>query len=158
MKPSYDQLKKFMESYFRAYNDYAQREETMHLMDKFWSDDFVSVAYMQLKGQSYPLRIVGKKAWQDFLIKGHLTVIEDFIPLEYTIDPEQMSCTARLRIKKFALDTQELLTDADGIAFYRLTVTREGKPIIKSLDFYCGDPARFASLYKPENNLVCNEV
>jgi len=147
MIPNYQELSDFMQSYFHAYNHYGQTEETMHHMDRYYTDDFVSIAYMQLEGQEYPLRLEPKRVWLDFLVQGHLRIVEDFIPLEYSIDPEKFTCTARLQIKKYAKVGGMLITDMDAIAFYKLRVTESGKPILRSLHFYCGDPSTFANLY-----------
>jgi len=147
MKPTYQELCAFMESYFDAYNRYGQNEETMHRMDAYYADEFVSVAYMQLEGQDYPLRLESKKIWLDFLVKGHLRIVEDFIPLEYSIDPEQLTCTAKLQIKKYAKPEGMLITDMDAIAYYKIKVGENGNPMLRYLDFYCGDPTKFASLY-----------
>lgn len=147
MKPSYQELSDFMQSYFDAYNSYGQSEETMHHMDNYYADDFASVAYMHLEGHDYPLRLEPKKVWLDFLVKGHLRIVEEFIPLEYSVDPEQLTCTARLQIKKYAKVGGMLITDMDAIAYYKMRITENGKPILRSLYFYCGDPSTFASLY-----------
>ncbi len=147
MKPSYQELSDFMQSYFSAYNSYGQSAETMHYMDEYYANDFSSVAYMQLEGHDYPLRLEPKKVWLDFLVKGHLRIVEEFIPLEYSVDQEKLTCSARVQIKKYAKDSGMLIANMDAIAYYKMRITEKGKPILCSLHFYCGDPSTFASLY-----------
>jgi hypothetical protein len=143
----YQRIKQFMEEYFESYSKYAQDEENMPKMDIFWTEDFKTTAYMQLKDDVYPLQFHDRKTWQDFLIEGHLKIIEILKPTDVMIDTEEMKVAAKLLIQKFDRDSGKKLCNLDGLGYYTLKELESGNLILESLDFYCGDPAQLSNLY-----------
>ena len=146
----YDKFKSFMEEYFDHYSKYAQDAETMPKMDRFWTEDIKVTAYFQLPGGEYPFRMPDRRVWQDFLIKGHLTIWENLTPTDMMIDTKQLKATAMLNVVKFDRKTDKKLIELDGIGYYTLKLNDEGELQIKSLDFFTGDAGTFASLYTQE--------
>lgn len=144
----YSYFKEFMEQYFRDYSLFAQDEVNMPKMDKYWTEDIQVTAYFQLEGGEYPFRMPDRRTWQDFLIKGHLTIWENLVPLDLMIDTVQLKATSMLKVTKFDRKTDKELVNLDGIGYYTLTQDDAGTLRIKSLDFFTGDAATFTSLYK----------
>lgn len=144
----YAYFKEFMEQYFRDYSLYAQDEENMPKMDKYWTKDIKVTAYFQLEGGEYPFRMPDRRTWQDFLIKGHLTIWENLVPLDLMIDTVQLKATSMLKVIKFDRKTDKELVNLDGIGYYTLKEDGDGSLQIKSLDFFTGDASTFTSLYK----------
>lgn len=148
MPVDYDKIKEFMDEYFKDYSQYAQDQETMPKMDKYWTPDILVTAYFQLKGGEYPLQFRDRKAWQDFLVEGHLKIWETLIPTEIMIDTTRLMSTSMLKVKKYDRENDKELCNLDGIGYYRLVLNEDNSLQIKSLDFFTGDPGSFAKLYE----------
>ncbi|MDC7231899.1 MAG: hypothetical protein PQJ58_01610 [Spirochaetales bacterium] len=146
----YNKFKTFMEQYFKDYSQYAQDAETMPKMDKYWTEDIKVTAYFQLPGGDYPFKMDNRRVWEDFLIKGHLTIWENLSPTDMMIDTVQLKATAMLKVVKFDRKTDKELVNLDGIGYYTLVEKEGGTLQIKSLDFFTGDAGTFASLYTQE--------
>lgn len=143
----YNKFKEFMEQYFKDYSQYAQDAETMPKMDKYWTEDIKVTAYFQIPGSEYPLYIEGRRDWQDFLIKGHLTVWENLSPHDMMFDTVQLKTSNMLKVIKFDRKTDKELVNLDGIGYYSLIENEDGTLQIKTLDFFTGKPTTFAELY-----------
>ena len=152
MKEIYHEMKTFMEAYCRDYDTLAQEAETVDVLDKYCTQDFISTAYMAMKGEAYPFCLKGLKSWKRFLVEGHRTVVEDFTAEDMFLDPLKMTAVARLRIKKFDKQSGKQLLDADAVGCYHLTHV-DGHLRMSSLQFFTGDTSHFAGLYnhKKEN-------
>ncbi len=146
----YNEFKTFMTNYFADYSQYAQDEETMPKMDKYWTEDIKVTAYFQLPGGEYPFKMYDRREWEDFLIKGHLTIWENLSPTDMMLDTVSLKCTAMLKVVKFDRKTDKELVNLDGIGYYTLVKNEDGSLAIKSLDFFTGDAGTFASLYTME--------
>ncbi|MCK5735612.1 MAG: hypothetical protein KAH21_03995 [Spirochaetaceae bacterium] len=144
---SHGQFMSFMEKYFEDYSQYAQDRDTMPKMDKYWTEDVQVTAYFQLEGGEYPFRMTTRREWQDFLIKGHLTIWENLQPIDLMVDTVQLKATSMLKVIKFDRKTDKELVNLDGIGYYKLIETNEGNLCIKSLDFFTGDASTFTKLY-----------
>ncbi|MBF9017922.1 MULTISPECIES: hypothetical protein [unclassified Oceanispirochaeta] len=147
---NYNKFKEFMEQYFKDYSQYAQDAETMSRMDKYWTEDIKVTAYFQLPGGEYPFKMDNRRVWQDFLIKGHLTIWENLSPTDMMLDPVQLKTSSMLKVVKFDRTTNKELVNLDGIGYYTLIENEDGSLQIKSLDFFTGDAGTFASLYTQE--------
>lgn len=146
----YNRFKEFMEQYFKDYSQYAQDAETMPKMDKYWTEDIKVTAYFQLPGGEYPFKMENRRVWQDFLIKGHLTIWENLSPTDMMLDTVQLKTCSMLKVVKFDRKTDKELVNLDGIGYYTLVENEDGSLQIKSLDFFTGDAGTFASLYTQE--------
>lgn len=144
----YKEFYDFMDQYFKDYSQYAQDEETMPKMDKYWTEDVKITAYFKLKGGEYPLQFFNRREWQDFLIEGHLAIWEILKPTDMMIDPYALKSTSMLKVTKFDRKTDKMLVDLDGIGYYTLIKNDDGSLQIKSLDFFTGDAGSFAKLYE----------
>lgn len=146
MTEIYEEIKAFMKAYCRDYDTLAQEADTVDVLDKYCTPDFVSTAFMSMKGQSYPFCLEGLEAWKRFLVEGHKTVVEDFIPEDLFVDPIKMTAVARLCIKKFDKHSGQQLLAADAVGCYQLT-RMDGQLRMSSLQFFTGDTSQFAGLY-----------
>jgi hypothetical protein len=147
MEMKYDQIKEFMVNYCADYSAYAQDLETMPRMDTYWTPNIIVTAYMKLKGGKYPLRFDNRADWQNFLIEGHRKIWETLIPKEIMIDLQEKKAVVMLEIKKYDRSNDKQLCNLDGIGYYKWIVDETDSPQIKSLDFFCGDSGKLASLY-----------
>ena len=50
MKPTHDEIVKWMTEYFDEYNRSAQKAETVHRMDTYFAPDFTFIPYMYVFG------------------------------------------------------------------------------------------------------------
>ena len=146
MKVNYKKIKTFMEEYFKAYSSYAQDSETMPKMNKYWSRDFVTTAFIRLKDGSYPCVIGPRSTWQEFLIKGHLNILETLKPKEIIIDEKEKKVAVLLEIKKYDRKSNELICTLDSIGCYPL-INEDNLIKIKNLDLCFGDPGKITGLY-----------
>ncbi|MCG8454173.1 MAG: hypothetical protein MI717_13440 [Spirochaetales bacterium] len=146
----YQDIVTFVNDYFRDYSRFAQDEETMPKMDRYWDEDIKVTAYFKLEGGEYPFHMPNRREWQDFLIKGHLTIWENLEPLDIMIDPVRMKTSSMLRVTKFDRKTDKQLFSLDGIGYYSLAGENADSLRITSLDFFTGDARTFAALYTME--------
>jgi len=146
MDAEYKEILQFMDAYCHDYDTLAQEADTVDVLDKYCTTDFVSIAYMAMPGQAYPFRVAGLENWKNFLVEGHKHVVEDFHAESIFIDPIQWYAVARLRIQKFDKISGKKLMDADGMGCYQLTKVN-GEWRMVSLQFFCGDTSKFAGLY-----------
>ncbi len=147
MKKTYKEIKDFMVEYFKTYTLYAQDAETMHKLNDYWSYNFTSTAYLELKGGEYPQKFSNRKNWQDFLIEGHMNIIEKLIAKEIIIDTDKKKVAVVLEIIKKDKITGGQLCRLDGFGLYDLFIDEDNTLKISKLDFYCGRPDKLAKLY-----------
>lgn len=148
MRTKYSQIKEFMEKYFNDYNTYAQDADTLHRVSDYWDTNIKTTAYMKLGSGEYPHKHHNREAWQNFLIDGHRTVLDRMVAKEIIIDPEELKVTALFEIEKYERESNKRISAFDGIGLYRLKIDHQGTLKIIGIDFFCGDPAGFANLYK----------
>jgi len=148
MKKQYTEIKAFMEKYFADYNAYAQDAETLPQVSDYWDTNIKATAYMKLGMGEYPIKRHNLEAWQKFLIEGHRTVLDRMIAKEIVIDPEELKVVAMFEIEKYDRQSKRPISSFDGIGLYRLKIDHQNALKIISIDFFCGDPAGFANLYK----------
>lgn len=148
MKFKYDEIKKFLENYFKDYSDYAQDVETMHRLNEYWDPEVIAKAYMKLATGEYPIICHNREAWQNFLIEGHRKILETLVPKEIIIDTVEMKAATTLEVQKYDRETKKPICNFDGIGFYKLIIDNNDTLKIVSIDFFCGDPRGFTSLYK----------
>ena len=138
----YEEIETFMTEYFRDYNRYAQDDDKMPKMNRYWSEDFQSTAYFKLEDGEYPFHMPDRKSWQEFLVRGHKTVWEDLNHLDMAIDTKKLRVTSLLNVVKYSRTDDKLLASLDGIGYYTLSEDT-GSLKITRLHFFTGDAGTF---------------
>ena len=76
MESLYDDIVRFMEAYFPAYNEHAQVSETQHLMDRFYAPDLTFDDGVVTSRKQWYERCLAHPAVWDKLTLEHLFVDE----------------------------------------------------------------------------------
>jgi hypothetical protein len=124
MKPTHDEIVKWMSEYFAEYNASAQNAKTVHRMDAYFAPDFTFIPYMYVFGGPQNA-ITGREAFYNMLT-GHPSDYERFIVHDIFVDEKRMVAVAfleatiyetgadRVKVKKNYLPLYELMLDDRG--------------------------------------------
>jgi sulfur relay (sulfurtransferase) DsrC/TusE family protein len=74
MKPTHDEIVKWMNEYFAEYNASAQNAKTVHRMDTYFAPDFTFIPYMYVFGGPQNA-ITGREAFYSMLMLIRLTQV-----------------------------------------------------------------------------------
>jgi len=143
MELTYENIVKFFDSYFEAFNKYAGPLETVPNMMKFYTPDFEWWSYnMPSEGERKP-------ASRDFLLMTmvHPGLHEHLTPRKYIIDLKEMVCVVQFQLQ--FTDERSGVTGPPGEASAHYTfVLDENKDMkIKKLQYWT--EARLPSDTKP---------
>lgn len=137
-------IKNFMECYYRDYNLYTEGNESISIMERYWSDKFRSIAYFPLP--QFPEMDLA--TWKNFLLNSHVAILERMNCMDLSIDVEKMSTTTLVTIDHLDRKTQKLLLKISGMCLYDLEETDKGEFRIIRLRFFCSDPVALIKLLK----------
>jgi hypothetical protein len=134
MKPTYDEIVKWMRDYFATYNDYAQNAETVHQMDEYFAPDLTFIPYMYVFGG--PGNAI--KSREDFygMLTGHPEDYEKFVVHDIFVDEERMVAVAFLQATIFDSATDEVKVQKDYLPLYELTLDDGGALKISTIRFF----------------------
>lgn len=124
-----DEMAKWIDEYFAAFNQYGQSPETVHRMDEYFSKDFVFNPYIAHVG-----KVAGREEWYKVLC-SHPSGIERLTPEDVVIDEARQTFVAQIRAELIDRDTQQLLLTKRYMARYPL-IEEEGTMKIERLDFF----------------------
>ena len=95
MKPTYDEILKWMRDYFDEYNAGAQSAETVHRMDKYFAADLTFIPYMYVFGG--PEQAINSR--DDFynMLTGHPEDYETFVVHDIFVDEKRLVAVAFLQ-------------------------------------------------------------
>jgi hypothetical protein len=111
MESLYDDIVRFMQEYFPAYNQYCQIPETQHRMDTFYAPELsFDDGVVTSRGQWYE-RCLAHPAVQDKLILEHLFV-----------DARQMEAGALLKTQAIDRKTGKVLVELKMNVLYNLII------------------------------------
>jgi hypothetical protein len=125
MKPSYEEMVKWLHEYFAAYNAYAQNPATVERMSAYFTPDVRFVPYISAFGG--PGNAVTSR--EDFfrMFTGHPTVYEQFEVEDIVVDERKMVGVALLRVVLYDAKTNGVLVRKSYLPRYQLVVDGEGK-------------------------------
>ncbi len=146
MEITYDEMKRFMESYFEAYNQYSQTKETIHKMDDYWGEDFKSAAYFKRSTGPSPIVNTSGSSFRDMIASVHEVMEEYLLPQDIIIDERRKKCSVFLHIKKVVIKTGAE-HEFTGIANYKIGFDENNKLKLKSLDICVDDPEGLTGLW-----------
>lgn len=118
MKPTYEEITKFMNGYFEAYNTYAQNPATVHKMDDYYVPDIVFVPYVAAFGG--PTNALTRR--EDFYrtFTDHPHRYERFEGCEIAVDERKMIATALIHAVLFDAKTDGEILRKDYLVRYDL--------------------------------------
>jgi hypothetical protein len=126
---AYDELVRWIDEYFAAFNKYGQDPAEIHRMDDYFAKDFVFNPYIAYVG-----KVAGRDNWYKVLT-SHPSGIERLTPEDLVIDENRQAFVAQIKTDLIDRDTQQLLLTKRYLARYPL-VEEEGKMKIARLDFF----------------------
>ncbi len=134
MKPTYDEIVRWMEEYFAAYNAYAQNPGTVHRMSDYFTENVRFVPYISDFGG--PEKAVTSR--DDFfrMFTGHPTVYEKFEVEDIAVDERRLVVVALLRVSLFDSKTDEVLLKKHYLPRYQLVPDEEGTLKISTILFF----------------------
>lgn len=134
MKPTYDEIVKWMKDYFATYNDYAQNAETVHQMDEYFAPDLTFIPYMYVFGG--PGNAI--KSREDFysMLTGHPEDYERFVVHDIFVDEKRMVAVAFLQATIFDSATDKVKVQKDYLPLYELTLDDSGALKISTIRFF----------------------
>ncbi|HLP47516.1 MAG TPA: hypothetical protein VK186_13480 [Candidatus Deferrimicrobium sp.] len=147
MESTYEKLKQFIIDYCADYCKYANDAETIHKMDRFWTEDFKAVAYFRRSGGDYPIVYPSRKDFQEFLVKTHIVIKDALKPVDFIIDERTKKIVTILKIIKTNKNTGEEI-EIDGMGCYQIITLKDETFKITRLDFIWDAPEAIRNLGK----------
>jgi hypothetical protein len=135
MKATYEEMIKFMQEYFQAYNNYAQNKATVEKMTDYFTPDVQFIPYITAFGG--PENAV--KSRDDFfrMFTGHPSVYERFEEIkDIVVDERRMVATAFFLVALYESKTNKLLLKKHYLVKYNLVQDETDKLRIKTIIFF----------------------
>jgi hypothetical protein len=134
MKPTHDEIIKWMNAYFTEYNDSAQNAKTVHRMDTYFAPDFTFIPYMYVFGGPQNA-ITGREAFYSMLT-GHPSDYEKFIVHDIFVDEKRMVAVAFLEATIFETGTDRVKVKKNYLPLYELKLDEKGTLKIAIIRFF----------------------
>jgi len=134
MKPTHDQIVKWMNAYFAEYNASAQNAKTVHRMDAYFAPDFTFIPYMYVFGGPQNA-ITGREAFYSMLT-GHPADYEKFIVHDIFVDEKRMVAVAFLEATIFETATNRVKVKKNYLPLYELMLDDKGALKIATIRFF----------------------
>jgi hypothetical protein len=151
MKPTYEEMIKFMKDYFEAYNNYAQNEATVNKMADYFTPDVQFIPYITAFGG--PENAVESR--DDFfrMFTGHPSVYERFEEIkDIVVDERRMVATAFFHVALYESKTDKVLLKKHYLVRYDLVQDENNKLKIKKIIFFWeAVPPEVDALYAIDN-------
>lgn len=131
MQFTYDNVTKWMEEYFQAYNKYAQDPKTVDRMSAYFAPDMVFKPYVAALGQ-------GVNSRDDFyrILAGHPSAYEQFTPEDFVIDERKKAVVVLLRAEVFDSKTKTSLFAKHYLPYYQIVLDENENLKIKNIHFF----------------------
>ncbi len=134
MKPTHDEIVKWMNEYFAEYNASAQNANTVHRMDKYFAPDFTFIPYMYVFGGPQNA-ITGREAFYSMLT-SHPADYEKLAVHDIFVDEKRMASVAFLGATIFETGTDKVKVKKDYLSLYELTLDNQGALKIATIRFF----------------------
>jgi len=134
MTPTYEDIARWMREYFETYNLYAQYEDTVHEMDKYFAPDLRFKPYMHLFGGPE----AGHTSRDSFyaMLTGHPQDYEQFEVLDIFVDVKRLVSVAFLKATVYDANTDLPLIQKYYLPLYELMVDENDTLKIKTIRFF----------------------
>ncbi len=134
MKPTHDEIVKWMYAYFEEYNASAQDAKTVHRMDAYFAPDFTFIPYMYVfGGPQNPIK--GSKAFYDILT-NHPSDYERFIVHDIFVDEKRLIAVAFLEATIYETGTNRIKVKKNYLPLYKLKLDDKGALKIAVVRFF----------------------
>jgi len=134
MKPTYDEIVKWMNAYFAEYNDSAQNAKTVHRMDTYFAPDFTFIPYMYVFGGPKNA-ITGRDAFYTMLT-NHPSDYERFVVHDIFVDEKRMVSVAFLEATIYETGTNRVKVKKNYLPLYELKLDDKGTLKIATIRFF----------------------
>ncbi len=134
MKPTYEEIIKFMKDYFDTYNTYAQSTETVHKLDDYYTPDVRFVPYIAAFGGPENALTSRDDFYRTFT--DHPSTYETLDGEDITVDERRMATSALIKATLFESKTNRVLLRKHYLVRYDLTLDDKGKLKIKTIIFF----------------------
>ena len=111
MESLYDDIVRFMEAYFPAYNEHAQVSETQHLMDRFYAPDLTFDDGV----------VTSRKQWYERCL-AHPAVLDKLTLEQLFVDERQKKAGALLKTEAIDRKTGMVLLELKMNVLYDLEI------------------------------------
>jgi hypothetical protein len=134
MKPTHDEIVKWMNAYFAEYNASAQNAQTVHRMDPYFAPDFTFIPYMYVFGGPKNA-ITGREAFYSMLT-SHPSDYEKFIVHDIFVDEQRMVAVAFLEATIFETGTDKVKVKKNYLPLYELMLDHKDELKIATVRFF----------------------
>jgi hypothetical protein len=134
MKPTHDEIIKWMNAYFAEYNASAQNAKTVHKMDTYFAPDFTFIPYMYVFGGPQNA-IKGSEAFYTMLT-NHPSDYERFIVHDIFVDEKRLVAVAFLEATIYETGTNRVKVKKNYLPLYELKLDDKGQLKISVVRFF----------------------
>ncbi len=134
MKPTHDEIVKWMNAYFVEYNASAQNAKTVHRMDTYFAPDFTFIPYMYVFGGPQNA-ITGREAFYNMLT-GHPADYEKLLVHDIFVDEKRMAAVAFLEATIYETGTNRVKVNKNYLSLYELKLDDKGALKIATVRFF----------------------
>ena len=148
MELTYEDMLTFMKQYCKDYSRWCNEPESISKLERYYTSDFVTKAYMHLEGKPYPF-VANLDQFKSFISKNHTDILheEKLFPMEILIDERKKKAIMLLRVIKTVKNSGEVF-DFDAIALYELALNKSNTLKIKSLEIITDRPSTLTQWVK----------
>lgn len=134
MKLTYEDMAKWMENYFKAYDAYEQNPETVNRMYDYFTPDMQFVPYISAFG-GHENAVTSR---DDFfrMFTGHPYVYEKFEVEDIVVDEKRMVAVALLKVALFDSKTDKVLLREHYLPRYQLVLDDHNTLKISNILFF----------------------
>ena len=134
MKPTYDEIVKWMHEYFAEYNRSAQDAATVHAMDPYFAPDLIFIPYNHIFGG--PQNAINSR--EDFygMLTGHPEDYERFVVHDIFVDEQRLVAVAFLEATIYDTATNTVKVKKDYLPLYELKLDEAGALKIDTIRFF----------------------
>jgi hypothetical protein len=134
MKPTHDEIVKWMKAYFAEYNASAQNAKTVHQMDTYFAPDFTFIPYMYVFGGPQNA-ITGREAFFTMLT-NHPSDYERFTVHDIFVDEKRLVAVAFLEATIYETGTNRVKVKKNYLPLYELKLDDKGALKIAVIRFF----------------------
>jgi hypothetical protein len=134
MKPTHDEIVKWMNAYFEEYNVSAQDANKVHRMDTYFAPDFTFIPYMYVFGGPQSA-ITGRDSFYTMLT-NHPSDYERFIVHDIFVDEQRLVSVAFLEATIFETGTNRIKVKKNYLPLYELKLDDQGALKIATIRFF----------------------
>jgi hypothetical protein len=134
VKPTHDEVVKWMNEYFAEYNASAQNAKTVHRLDAYFAPNLTFIPYMYVFGG--PQNAITSREGFYSMLTSHPADYEKFIVHDIFVDEKRMVAVAFLGATIFETATDRVKVKKDYLPLYELMLDDKGALKISTIRFF----------------------